>query len=225
MAEIQAESQIMNHLELLRLGTIQAKITCKDSSDELLGLIQKIILETRNLFTIENCREILNIKAAREAYRKIGNDPNRYRPAADSLIRRIVKGMGLNSVNNVVDVLNIISVTTGFSISGFDANKITGEIRLGIGSSGESYKGIGRGEININNIPVLRDRLGAFGTPTSDSVRTMIELKTNIILFVFYDFGNSASLNSAMHDCQNLLSRYCSLKDIHSEIQIFKNNM
>ena len=225
MISIHSEAQIINDLESFRIGVVEATIECRISSFELLGLMQNRVQKTRDLYKLEDCKEIPNIKAARVAYRKTGNDPNRYRPSADSLTRRIVKGLGLYSVNNIVDVLNIVSVDSGFSISGFDGSKISGGIHFGIGLAGELYHGIGRGEININNLPAIRDQLGAIGTPTSDSIRTMITLETEFIVFIFYDFGNNSGLEPAIHQCRDLLFRHCSLKDFRSEVQSFNKNV
>ena len=50
------------------------------------------------------------VKATKNAYRTLGKDPNRYRPAAESLMRRIANGKGLYQISNVVDVLNYISI-------------------------------------------------------------------------------------------------------------------
>jgi DNA/RNA-binding domain of Phe-tRNA-synthetase-like protein len=38
-------------------------------------------------------------------------------------------------INNVVDALNLVSITTGFSIGGYDADKIEGDITYGIGET------------------------------------------------------------------------------------------
>ena len=66
----------------------------------------------------------------------------------------------------------MISIKTGFSIGGYDAAKIEGDIELGIGKENEPYEGLGRGVLNIHKLPVFRDEQGAFGSPTSDSERT-----------------------------------------------------
>jgi len=224
MITIYVENTILDTLKSFRLGIIQAVAKCKHSSPELHGLIQITVCRLMNQYTLENIKKIGTIAAAREAYRKMGNDPNRYRPAADSLIRHIVKGMGLNSVNDIVDVLNIVSVSSGFSISGFDVEKVAGKVCLGIGQSGEPYRGIGREEVNINKLPVLRDQLGAFGSPTSDSEQTMITLESENIIFVFYDLGNDTDLEPAIKYCHDLILKYCSAKEFHSEVRLFEKN-
>ena len=67
---------------------------------------------------------------------------------------------------------------------------------------------IGRGELNIENLPVLRDESGAFGTPTSDSVRTSVTLNTKRFLMVFFGFGANEKLNEAVHLAKTLLGEF-----------------
>lgn len=196
-----------------RLGIIKSRVYNSATSPELKQLISETTDKIVNTNILKKIREIETVESIRDAYKMLGNDPNRYRPAADSLLRRIIKGMDLYSISSVVDVLNLISIQTGFSISGFDAECIEGDIRMGIGEKDEPYQGIGRGDLNIFRLPVLRDTVGAFGTPTSDSIRTMIKMDTTDILFIFYDFGNHKILEQSLKNCEDLLIRFCNAKE------------
>ena len=73
-------------------------------------------------------------------------------------------------------------------MGGYDLDKIQGDIQLGIGKQNEPYEAIARGTLNVANLPVLRDELGAFGSPTSDSVRTMVTQNTCNFLMVLFCF-------------------------------------
>jgi DNA/RNA-binding domain of Phe-tRNA-synthetase-like protein len=126
----------------------------------------------------------------------------------------MVSGKGLYQISNVVDQLNLVSVSTGFSIGGYDAGQIKGNIVFGIGRSDEPYQGIGRGELNIENLPVFRDELGAFGTPTSDSCRTGVTEKTKRFLMVLIDFGGDGQLAGATQMAIHLLQEYCQATNI-----------
>ncbi|HLN74175.1 MAG TPA: phenylalanine--tRNA ligase beta subunit-related protein, partial [Prolixibacteraceae bacterium] len=123
-------------------------------------------------------------------------------------------GKGLYRISNVVDQLNLVSVMSGFSIGGYDAEKIAGDICFGIGKSGEPYTGIGRGELNIENLPVFRDELGAFGTPTSDSQRTEVTPDTRKFLMVLIDFESSSELEKAKQQAIHLLKEHCGAEDV-----------
>jgi DNA/RNA-binding domain of Phe-tRNA-synthetase-like protein len=210
--------EILTRLSRVRLGIIKTDVLYQIHALELETFIDETLETLSKKYTIDQINRIENIAHARKAYRLIGNDPNRYRPSAESLIRRIVKGQGLYRINNIVDVLNFISLQSGISIGGYDSDKINGKISLGVGHSGEPYAGIGRGILNITSLPALRDNSGAFGTPTSDSERTMITDTTKNVLFVFFDFGYSSQLESYLMECELLLERFCSAKIVSKEI-------
>lgn len=92
----------------------------------------------------------------RQAYKRLGKDPNRYRPSSEALRRRILRELPLYKVDTLVDLINLVSIRSGYSIGGFDADKIAGgSLVLGVGREGEIYHGIGRGELNIAGLACL----------------------------------------------------------------------
>ena len=73
----------------------------------------------------------------------LGKDPSRYRPSGEALIRRILKGQSLYHINTLVDLINLASMKFGYSIGGFDSDKIDGDkLILGVGAHAEPYEGI-----------------------------------------------------------------------------------
>ena len=151
------------------------------------------------------------IAATRKVYRVCGKDPSRYRPASEALIRRMLQGKQLYQRDTLVDLVNLASIAFGYSIGGFDADKFEGEtLTLGIGKAGEPYEGIGRGNINIEGLPVYRDRLGGVGTPTSDNERTKMMSDTShlVVLINGYD-GNKQQVRANAEYIQSLLKKYC----------------
>lgn len=197
----------------IKIGCILADVQVNPSNAQILTEMEAIIEEMSSRVTPDTIREMPVVASARNAYRRMGQDPNRYRPAAESLLRRIASGKGLYNVNNMVDILNLVSVQTGFSIGGYDADKIEGRIVFGIGFDNEPYEGIGRGVLNIAKLPVFRDDRGAFGTSTSDSVRTMVTGSTMRFLMVFPAFDEMDNeLNRALALAVDLLERLGDVK-------------
>lgn len=179
------------------------------SKDE--GLWQEIDRLSHNLRETKKIEEISKtpaIAASRKGYKATGKDPARYRLSAEALMRRVVKGNDLYQINNVVDIVNLVSATSGFSIGGYDLNGIDGDIEFGIGKANEPYQAIGRGELNIEFLPLLRDQIGAFGSPTSDSVRTSVTDKTNRFLMIYFAFGAFQDLQEALYLGEDLLKKY-----------------
>ncbi len=194
----------------LKLGCIQCDVLIEKEYPQLLKLIHENIVAIRSSLIIEKISKLPAIAAARKGYKLTGKDPARYRLSAESLLRRIVKDNDLYKINNVVDLLNLVSIKTGFSIGGYDASKIEGQVIFGIGNENEPYEGIGRGVLNIHQMPVFRDDLGAFGSPTSDSARTMVSNKTTTFLMVFFSFGGIDQLDKSLDLATELLQRFAS---------------
>ena len=156
------------------------------------------------------------IAATRAAYKALGKDPNRYRPSAEALARRAVKGMELYRTTALVDLINLLSLRSGHSIGGFDAAAIDGDsIELGRGHAGEPYAAIGRGELNIEGLPVWRDATGGFGTPTSDNERTKMSPATTRLLMTVNIYAPSETGDAAFEaEMRRLLEQYAGATDI-----------
>lgn len=202
-------------------GAILAEVKNSATTPELWAEIERIANVLRNNYTTDTIKEQSGIAATREAYRRAGKDPSRYRPACEQLARRILQGKDLYSIDQLVDFGNLVSLYCGYSTAMLDSEKILGEnITLGIGTSGEPYEGIGRGVLNIENLPVYRDEDGGFATPTSDSVRTMISADTKRILLLIngYD-GNEERLTDALNYAYEGLKRFVEVK---GEVQKIK---
>ena len=163
-------------------------------------------------------RKFPPIKALRDAYRTLGNDPTRYRGSNEALVRRITQGKDLYRVNTVVDINNLVTLETLHSAGTFDFDHLQPPITFRIGQPNESYLGIGRGEIKIEGLPVFVDQLGPFGSTTSDSERTMVRLQTERILMVIISFGGRGQLRHAVERAVGLLERYTGATDVETEV-------
>lgn len=166
-----------------------------------------IYKETHSIDDIKNNPHIL---ATRNAYKKLGKDPNRYRPSAEALCRRILRDLPLYRIDTLVDLINLVSIRTGYSIGGFDASKIQGTVlELGVGKAEEPFEGIGRGVLNIEGLPVYRDVVGGIGTPTSDNERTKLSVETTQLLAIINGYSGKEGLQEAATFMQSLLKEFC----------------
>lgn len=149
------------------------------------------------------------ISATRTAYKRCGKDPGRYRPSSEALRRRLMREIPLYQIDTLVDLINLVSLRTGYCIGGFDADKIEGSfLELGIGKEGEPFEGIGRGILNIAGMPVYRDAIGGIGTPTSDDERTKMDMDTTNILAIINGYSGKEGLVEAAEMTQQLLREY-----------------
>ena len=198
---------------------------CNSEPDERLW--QEIADEekaVRKTVKLEQINKWLPIQATRQAYKRLGKDPNRYRPSSEALRRRILRGLPLYKVDTLVDLINLVSIRSGYSIGGFDADKIAGgSLVLGVGREGEIYHGIGRGELNIAGLPVYRDAVGGVGTPTSDEERTKIGLDTTHLLMIINGYSGLEGLEAAGKYAVGLLSKYVSAINMEAELVTAKD--
>jgi len=199
---------IRNKLPNLKLSCIECDVKVSETDDELWNSIIQNTNERCRSLSVGDISRIPAIHASREAYKKCGKDPARYRLSAEALLRRAVQGKGLYKINNVVDLLNLVSVTSGFSIGGYDAGKISGDVVFDIGTAQEQYEGIGRGSLNIENLPVFKDVIGAFGSPSSDSLRTAVTMETTRFLMIIIGFGAEELLPDVTDLATGLLMKY-----------------
>lgn len=211
MYTISVSEELKNACPIFKGAAVYAEVTNTAFSE---GLWQEIDSFTRELTTTTQPEDIKlqpAIAATREAYKRCGKDPSRYRPSAEALRRRLMRGLALYQIDTLVDLINLVSLRTGYSIGGFDADKIQGtDLELGIGRAEEPFEGIGRGVLNIEGLPVYRDRIGGIGTPTSDNERTKMGLETRHILAIVNGYSGGEGLKEAAEMIQDLLRKYAS---------------
>lgn len=221
MFEISVSEKIKNACPDFRGAAIFAEVENTEFSKELWDDIERFSAEYRSRYTTDSIKDMVAINATRKAYKTLGKDPSRYRPASEALCRRILKGMELYRIDTLVDLINLVSIASGYSIGGFDADRIEGEtLVLGVGEKDELYEGIGRGMLNIENLPVYRDAVGGIGTPTSDNERTKITFGTTHLLTIINSYSGEDGLADAAGMMSDLLEKYAAARNV--EIKYFR---
>lgn len=208
MRNITISSQITAVCPEFHVAAITCKVANSLHNDGLWQEIHNFHTWFSSKYRMTDINQFPAIYATRQVYKKSGKDPNRYRPSAEALCRRILKGQELYRINTLVDLINLISLKTGYSIGGFDDVKIHGDLVLGVGKAGEKFEGIGRGLLNIEGLPVYRDEEGGVGTPTSDEERTKIGLETTRLLMLINGYSGEEGLQEATDYSVDLLKKY-----------------
>ncbi|MDR0364754.1 MAG: hypothetical protein LBH92_07045 [Bacteroidales bacterium] len=218
MLKVSISEELKEKCPELALGIICCDITNTAHNENLWIEIEREIVILKNSFTLENIKTKPEIAATRNAYKTTGKDPNRYRPSAEALCRRILRNMELYQISTAVDLINLISIASGFSIGGFDADVVEGDVVAAIGMENEPFEAIGRGALNIGGMPVLRDATGAIGTPTSDVVRTSLRLESKRLYMNINAYRGRKSLFSTMDAAISCLKTYLCAENIESTI-------
>lgn len=202
----------------MALGTIWCKVQNSSYHTELWEEIQKVRQHIQQNYALDTIKEQPNIQETRKVYKACGKDPNRYRPSSESLYRRILKDQPLYQINTLVDLVNLLSLQTGYSIGGFDESYIQWPVEAGIGKQDELFEGIGRGSLNIAHLPVLRDQKGPIGTPTSDEKRTAIRAETQSFFMNINGYTGYEPLEHNLPYAVHILQKYAGAHPVHYTI-------
>ncbi len=213
--EIRISETVREKCPLLALGMMECTVTNSPTSDDLWAEIEDECRRVSTAYNMGDLKKLPGIQPLRQAYKAFGKDPNRYRPSAESLCRRAVRQLPLYRINTLVDIINLVSMRSSFSIGAFDSDKIQGStLELGVGTFGEPFEGIGRNALNIEGLPVLRDRAGGIGTPTSDHERTKITIDTCHLLVIINAYGGQKGLSETFSLAESLLLRHAQASNI-----------
>ena len=199
----------------IRLGLMMFKADVKDPDDAFWNYMDgEVLPQVRKEIEGKEWGEIPGIRGSRAAYKAFGRNPGRYRVSSESLIRRVRREDDLYHINSVVDVNNLLSVKSGLSVGSYDLSKIHGPITLRKADQGEGYEGIGKEFLDMENMLVLADDEGIFGSSMSDSTRAMVTNEATDILVVVYCFENDIDLNAVLEEGKSAFEKYAAAKDI-----------
>jgi DNA/RNA-binding domain of Phe-tRNA-synthetase-like protein len=217
MAKVSIDAELKAKCPRVALGCVTAEVeagaTPEGLDQELRSCEQRIIKLPEPKAVLESAA----ILATRAAYKTLGKDPARYRGSAEALLRRAIAGKGLPRINNVVDVINLVSFESRLPVGLYDLAHVQGDIVFRAGRAEETYKGIGKYDLNLEGLPVFCDALGPHGSPTSDSERTMVTEATRQVIAIIISFGGAETLPRWGQEMTELLEKHASGKNIQLE--------
>src|SRR5215469_6909588 len=188
--KLSIDSALKKKCPLVALALVAAQVCTGDSSLELLAEMEAC--ET-SILKNADARMLLDapaISATRTGYRALGKDPARYRGSAES---RLPIGL-------------------------YDLAHVEGDIVFRAGRKGETYKGIGKFDLNLEDLPVFADAAGPHGSPTSDSERTMVTPSTERVAAILISFGGPQPLDAWCRRMATLLERYAEGQELRTEL-------
>ena len=98
------------------LGLLLYQVQVAPSSPQLLAQFDQTVASLAQQYTLDTIAKHPHIAATRQAYKALGASPHEHRNAAEAMLRRVVKQAGLYHINNVVEVNNLISISSGYAI-------------------------------------------------------------------------------------------------------------
>jgi DNA/RNA-binding domain of Phe-tRNA-synthetase-like protein len=219
MQEISIDRDLLTVYPDIRLGCLQFSADVRASDEHFWQMLDSTVLpEIQEKIAGKEWSEIPGIRGSRLAYKAFGRNPGRWRVSSEALLRRVRRGDSLYHVNSVVDVNNLISLESGLSVGSYDLRQIQGPIRLRKGGPGEGYDGIGKEFLDMENMLVLADEQGIFGSSMSDSRRAMVTEGHREILSVIYCFEAGIDLEQLLQKASQAFRQYAGAVDVETRI-------
>jgi DNA/RNA-binding domain of Phe-tRNA-synthetase-like protein len=212
-------SNVEVELSGVKAGIVEvANVRVDGLHAELAREIRETCTRLRDLHSFDSLRQWEPVRAVRKMFCVWGEDPSKYRPSSEALLRRIVKGSELPQISNIVDIANLCAIEMAWPYGCYDRKKISGPIAIRRGKIGEEYEGIGRQLFSLEGRPVFSDSLGPFGSPISDSRRTMVTESTNELFVIICapESSGSTVLEGAMAKLVERLVLWCSASGIRT---------
>ncbi len=211
--ELTIEPKLKKRIPFLKVitGTVE-HITVNRSTPELERFKQQIMDKVRREYNLKNLKDLPIIRAYRDFFWEVGIDPTKIRPASEALIRRILQGKALPTINTVVDSYNLASIRSHISIGTFDGDRVKGELLIRPAVEGETFLGIGMDKpVNLKGMEIVvedAEKLVAI-YPYRDSDATKVTLDTNKVIILMC--GVPGVEKGALVDALNLTVEYLTL--------------
>jgi DNA/RNA-binding domain of Phe-tRNA-synthetase-like protein len=152
----------------------------------------------------------------RDAYRRFGAKPKKYRSSIENLVRRALKGNPLPSINPLVDLYNAVSLRHLLPVGGESLERITGSIELTFAGESEApVRLLGErqerpphpGEV------IYRDAAGAicrrWNWKEAERTKLTPETRDAVLVIEALPPAGEAQLDAALADLAGLIERFC----------------
>ena len=124
----------------LTIGVVMARgIDNREAGARAAALLEEQVECVRETWSLERLDDDARIVAWRTAYRAFGAKPKKHRSSVENLIRMVINGVTVPSINTTVDVYNAISLKYAVPVGGDDLDRVAGDIRLTVATGEERF--------------------------------------------------------------------------------------
>lgn len=210
--EFRVSSAVFDAHPDLLVGIIAAtNIDNTGSYPELEIMLRNEEERVRSSFDAETFKEHPKLAALQEVHRSFGNNPNKFPPSIQALIKRVVKGGSLPIINPVVDAYNIISLRHVICAGAEDTDVCEGVIRLDYADGTEHFVPLGEAEEQppVEGELLYKDDKGVIcrklNWREADRTKITNETKNAVLVLEAFPPCEKEELEAAVIELQQLL--------------------
>ncbi len=208
--------RILEKYPAVKIGVLIAEgIRNPNAHEEFNTLTLSLQEEIRKKLSLMTLADHPKIKDWRDAYTKFGAKPKTYKNSVEALLRRILSGEKLPSINSVVDSYNFISVKHMLPAGGDDLDRVEGNITLTFSDGSKKFTLLG--STKPENIPVgevvYSDDKEILCSKWNwrESDKSKMTPATKNICLVIEGLGATSNeeLNEALNELKEVIGKYC----------------
>jgi len=140
--------EVFSHFPEYRRGVVLARGVHNGASpSELVAMLRGEEAAARQRLNVDTLTAEPRLASWREAFRSLGYKPGDFRPSIEALLRRVLRGQELPSINALVDIGNIVSLRHLLPVGGHAIDVLTQDIALRPASGAEDFVPFGAQEI------------------------------------------------------------------------------
>ncbi|MBP2651958.1 MAG: hypothetical protein H6Q74_2783 [Firmicutes bacterium] len=144
------EQKVFDQLEDVCFGVVFAKdINNRTNINQVSQLLTSSIQQIEAQFASQKVKEAEKIMPYRQAYSKLGINPNKFMSSIEALASRISKKKGFPEINPIVDLGNAISLKYLVPLGAHDVDSATGDIVVRFSHMGDKFIPFGEEAVEV----------------------------------------------------------------------------
>ncbi len=133
------DSAMIDMFPKVKIGVLVVRNIDNSKGQIFSALFRKAERDIREKYQLEELATVPKIADWREAYRKFGFKPSLNRSSIEALMRRILQGKEVPSINPIVDAYNLVSIISLLPAGGDDIDQTDGDITLTMADGTEHF--------------------------------------------------------------------------------------
>ena len=188
-------------------------VTNNKTIPEIYTLMEREMGQLENRLKGINLKEYPELKLYRDAFNRVGLNPNKYTGSIEAMVKRVAKGNRLPSINPVVDLGNSISLKYILPMGAHDLDALEGEIAVRFSKEGDTFIPLGEevsetledGELVYADAKRIRTRRWIW---RQSDIGKIDENSKNIFFPIDGFQTNKDKVNQAADELETLLKKY-----------------
>ena len=200
-----------------------SNLTLGESKPDFLTYEQELFEEIRSRMTLDDAKDDRLFRSYRDLYWTFGMDPTKHRVSSEAVLRRVLRGLNLWRISDLVDVVNLASAYHRLPIGLVDDSKRVGNLIVRSANRDEVFTRMGGQTITCRGREIVladQEKIICYGYATHDSDQTKVTRKSKDVLLVLYGAPavDEAIMTKAIKITLNMIRRWVDCEILPTEI-------